>query len=124
MGMSLRTRLGQHSGFGKAPAKGSKEPDSYIPRPASSSYLAKPLLPSTSISDLEAARHPNKTLLTDYLEEIVPEIIVKTDDMELIDMDTASESVSTPQEPIGYVETSIPLLLSHDLVLKPQGLKT
>lgn len=103
MGMSLRTRLGQTSGFGKALVKGRKEPDSYIPQPASpSDLLAKPLSPSTSIFDLEATQYPNPSS-TDYLEEIVPEIIVRTDDMELIDMDSASESVSTPQEPIGYV---------------------
>ena len=83
--------------------KGRKEPDSYIPQPASSSYLAKPLSPSTSISDLEATQHLKNPFSTDYLEEIVPEIIVRTDDMELIDMDSASESVSTPQEPTGYV---------------------
>lgn len=106
MGVSLRTRLGQNSGIGKRPIEGRKEPDSYIPHPASSSYLVNSLSPATSISNLKAAQHNNKFFSSDYLEEIVPEIIVRTDDMEVIDMDT-SESVATPQEPVGYVHHAI-----------------
>lgn len=104
MRSSLRDRPGKDSGLGKRllkPTHRTKSHPSKILPSAINASLAKPLSPATSISDISPTPESFHSSWADNTEEIVPEIIVCTDDMDIIDMDSSPEPepAETLQEP-------------------------
>ncbi|KAJ9157345.1 Lysine-specific histone demethylase 1A [Pleurostoma richardsiae] len=112
MGTSVRTRAGQNSGFGKGLLKSRQQLGSHISLYASSAAVPhKTLLPPTptSIAGLDTATRHAHFSSVDDTDHIVPEIIVSTDGMEIIDMANSDSAVPTPQDSPGPTPEAQPI---------------
>ncbi|TPX08933.1 uncharacterized protein E0L32_009637 [Thyridium curvatum] len=124
MRSSLRDRPGKDSGLGKRllkPTHRTKSHPSKILPSAINASLAKPLSPATSISDISPTPESFHSSWADNTEEIVPEIIVCTDDMDIIDMDSSPEPepAETLQEPAHNATDEKPPVVEKPAVEEP-----
>lgn len=99
MEANTRIRLAQETECGKRPLKCL---DSHFSFTSSYSSLGKPLSSATTISDVELASRESGKDPEICFEDIVPEIIVRTDGMEIVDEGTPGSSTPA-QESVRYV---------------------
>lgn len=99
MRTTTQTRPGQENGCGKRTLKCL---DSHFSFPSSHAGLGRPLSSATITSVVEPPPPDSPTEPAVYFDDIVPEIVVRTDPMEIVDEETPGASPPA-QESVRYV---------------------
>jgi hypothetical protein len=125
MGTSLRSRTRQSSGLRKGPLKSAREVDSRrSTHNTSLASSAKPPSPALSTlpeqeATLRTARHDSAGTGS---EDIAPEIVVWTEDMDSMMVDspeTPASATSAHEDKTTYVYSSFPLSYCHSVFISP-----